>query len=196
MTKVLILIFSLLAIQHNAGATVTELPIHTTGDDEKNVEFTATVGNGIKLLVNYWFDTESKVWRMKIEEQTELGDRYTYVDDEEIIADKAYFIEQPIDVGRILVSDESGKHKNPTDKPGDLGGRVKIYHFDKQEIIDTSCKRYPLSPRIGQDESLILFGCFGAAKLSGENAAGKVYLVNNKIISVSKGKIVRWIAAP
>lgn len=196
MLKILFQIFLLFSINFSVDAAIIELPINTTTDDQKNVEFTTTVGNNIKFSVNYWLDFDNHVWRLKIEELTDLGDRYVYVDEEEIIADKIYLTEQSIDVGRILVSDESGKHQNPTEKNGDLGGRVKLYHLDKREIITSFCNSYPLKPKIGQDESLIKMGCLGAAKLKGENANGKVYLIDDKIISVTKGKIVRWISAP
>lgn len=61
-----------------------------------------------------------------------------------------------------------------------------------QEMAD-KCGEYPLELKIGMSEKLLKIGCAGQADIVGEEKHARVYRMYGVLVSVFKGKVVRWI---
>lgn len=63
--------------------------------------------------------------------------------------------------------------------------------FD-QTMAD-KCGEYPMELKIGMSEKLLKMGCTGQADLVGEDQNARVYRTYGALVSVYKGKVVRWV---
>lgn len=63
--------------------------------------------------------------------------------------------------------------------------------FDQE--MANKCGEYPMELKIGFSERLLKMGCAGQADLVGEDRNARVYRVYGALVSVFKGKVVRWV---
>lgn len=61
-----------------------------------------------------------------------------------------------------------------------------------QEMAD-KCGEYPLPVEIGMSEKILKIGCAGQADLVGKDKNASVYRMYGLLVSVYKGKVVRWV---